>query len=446
MKKKIEMEVKNPNAAGIDIGSRSHFVAVGQKDEEVKEFGVYHSDHIAIVTYLQSHQIKTIAMESTGSYWQSLYVVLLENNFDVILVPGSQTRGFRKTDVKDARQLQQLHSLGIVSSCFLPDNFTNKMRELCRHRKTLVSDAARFTNRMQKCLRMMNLRLDVVLADITGVSGMKIIKAILEGQRDGSMLATLADSRVRKSKETIADALQGNFQDQLLYQLKDNLEAYEFLQSKINGVDKKIAKLGEEVPIINDIKSEEVILTKKQIRGKNQPQIPIQRISYQLYGTDLSAIKGVSVNTLLTLVSEVGSSINKFRNSKSFVSWLRLAPNNKISGGKKLSSRTPKGSNPLAIALRDAANVIGNQKTNELNLVSFFKKIAFKKGRGAAITATARKLATIIFNMIQKKEPYNPHLHEAIKMKIKAKKMDAAKVLLKKSGFIIIDNEGVIMS
>lgn len=247
MKERIEMEVKNPFAAGIDVGSKSHFVAVGQNADQIKEFGVYHSDHKAIVEYLTTNNIRTIAMESTGSYWQSLYCVLAENEFEVLLVPGSQTKGFRKTDVKDARQLQQLHSLGILSSCFLPDSFTQRLRELARHRKSLIQDSAKYVNRMQKNLRMMNLRLDVVISDVVGVSGIAIIKAILDGERDGSKLAMFANSRVKKSKEEIADALQGNFHKEILIELKDNYDLFSFIQNKINKLDKDIDELCQEV-------------------------------------------------------------------------------------------------------------------------------------------------------------------------------------------------------
>jgi hypothetical protein len=247
MKEKIEMEVKNPFAAGIDVGSKSHYVAVGQNADQVKEFGVYHSDHVAIVKYLRANNIKTVAMESTGSYWQSLYFVLAENEFDVLLVPGSQTKGFRKTDVKDARQLQQLHSLGILSSCFLPDAFTQRLRELSRHRKTLIQDSTRYVNRMQKNLRMMNLRLDVVISDIVGVSGMAIIKAILDGERDGAKLSMYANSRVKKSKEEIADALQGNFHKEILVELRDNYDLFCFIQNKIQRIDTEIMELCNEV-------------------------------------------------------------------------------------------------------------------------------------------------------------------------------------------------------
>jgi transposase len=443
MKDKIEMQIKNPNACGIDIGSRSHFVAVGQSKEDVREFGVSHSEHLKLIDFLIQNEVKTVAMESTGSYWQSLFLVLTQAGFETLLVSGAQTKGFRKTDVKDARQLQQLHSLGMLSSCFLPDEFTGKIRELCRHRKSLIKDCSKYSNRIQKCLRLMNLRLDVVISDINGVTGSKIISAILDGERDPMQLASLSDKRIRKTKEEIADALVGNFKDELLYELRDVNEIYCKIQEKIKLLDGKT----EEVLIASTKQIElpkEVSLAKKQLKGKNQPKIKIQELCYKLYGTDLSAIPGLGPNTLLSIVTELGTAVGKFRNSKSFVSWLRLAPNNKISGGKVLSSHTPKGANPLTIALRDASNVIGNQKSGELS--HFFKRIGLKKGRSAAITATARKMATIIFKMIKDKVPYEPSIPSYILEKIAEKKLRNLKRMAMEHGFLLIDNQGVALS
>jgi transposase len=440
-KETIKLEVVNHNAAGIDIGSASHYVAVGQNLSDVKEFGISHSDHLKLIVFLKERQVRTIAMESTGSYWQSLFLVLSEEGFDLLLVPGSQVKSFRKTDVKDARHIQQLHALGLLNSCFLPDDFTIKVRELARHRKSLIEDSSRYINRMQKCLRLMNLRLDVVINDIVGVSGKAIIESILAGERDPKVLASLANGRVKKTKEQIADALHGNFKPELMYELRDNWDLYNFIQQKIQKTDDEISQMlessTEHIPFDKNIQ-----LAKKQLKGKNQPRFEIQKLSYKLFGVDLSAIAGVSVNTLLSFVSEVGTSLGKFENSKAFVSWLRLTPNNKVSGNKVISSKTPKGKSILARAFRDAANVIGNQKNG--HLTNFFKKIGLRKGRGAAITATARKLATIMYNMVTKKIEYNPILPSHIQEKIKEKTIRKAKEIMAKHGFIVIDNQGVV--
>lgn len=444
MKDTVEMKVVNPNSGGIDVGSRSHHVAVGQNIDDVKEFGVSHTEHLAILRFLHSRDVKTIAMESTGSYWQSLYLVLIASGIEVLLVPGSQTKGFRKTDVKDARQLQQLHSLGLLTSCFLPDDFTSRVRELSRHRKSLIRDCSKYTNRIQKCLRLMNIRLDVVISDINGVTGTKIIEAILRGEIDPIMLASYSDKRIKRTKEEIADALHGNFQEELMYELKDVFELYKIIQEKLGLLDQKLSQILNQGTEHLTFEDDKVELAKKQVNGKNQPKIDVQKIAYKLYGTDLSAIPGLGTNTLLSIITEIGTSIDKFPNAKSFVSWLRLAPNNKISGGKILSSRTPKGQNPLSIALRDCANVIGNQKSG--NLQSFFKRISMKKGRCAAITATARKLGTILFKMIKDKVPYEPSTPSYILEKVAERKLKNLKKMAVEHGFLLIDNQGVALS
>ena len=407
-RQKIEsMPILRQHAAGIDVGSKSHYVAVGQdQQKDVAVFGVYSTDHQKLIGFLHDHKIETVAMESTGSYWQSLFSALQNAGFEVLLVSGHQTKNVRaKTDVKDCVWIQKLHSLGLLRGCFLPDKHTATMRTLQRHRGFLVEEAGKMSNKMQKALRLMNVRLDVVLSDITGKSGMAIIKAILAGEREGHKLSQLADKRVKKSKTEIAKALVGDWDDVLLYELQDCYDLYYTLQEKIKSVDLKIEHLLEE--FTEDVVIEpDVVLTKKQTKGKNQPKFDLPTLSYKYYGVDLFAIESVSSSTILTLISEIGHGIYKFHSAKAFASFLRLAPNNKVSGGKVISSRTPKGSNRLALALRNAAHTIDRKKDGALT--RFFKRVAYKKGRGAAITATARKIAVIIWNMIVKKQPYEP--------------------------------------
>ena len=218
MKNYEKMKIVNPDAAGIDVGSKSHFVALGQSDEDVKEFGVYTKDHNELIEFLHLHNIRTIAMESTGSYWQTLFYALQEAGFEVVLVSGHQTKNVRaKTDVKDCQWIQKLHSLGLLRGVFLPTEETSRLRILHRHRSSLVEESSKMTNKMQKALRLMNLRLDIVISDITGKTGMAIIEAILKGERNGSNMAMLADSRVKKSREEIANALQGHWSEEYLF-------------------------------------------------------------------------------------------------------------------------------------------------------------------------------------------------------------------------------------
>jgi len=438
MKKFENMPIINTQAAGIDIGSKSHFVAVGQDPhKDVREFGVYSLDHENMIEYLHAHQITTIAMESTGSYWQTLFFALQEAGFEVLLVTGHQTKNIRaKTDVKDSVWIQKLHSLGLLRGCFLPDKHTSKMRHLYRHRISLIESASKMTNKMQKAMRMMNLRLDVAINDITGKTGVKIIEAILQGERDGTVLSQLADPRVRKSKQEIANALQGQWNQELLYELEDCYDIYKMLQEKLSVCDQKLEHLLEEFTqdIFFDEKTE---LKKKQTKGKNQPKFNISEMSYKYYGVDLLAIESISSSTVLTLICEVGYGIYKFKTAKQFASFLRLAPNNRVSGGKVISSRTPKGSNKLALALRNAANTI--DRTKDGALTRFFKRVAYKKGRGAAITATARKMAVIIWNMITKKEPYQPMETAHYQQKIKEKTITAFKKKMKQLNITLND-------
>lgn len=407
MEEKISMKIHNPFAAGIDIGSRSHFVAVGQDLKHVREFGVYTSDHFKIIEFLKEHSIQTIAMESTGNYWQTLFAALQSAGFDVYLVSGKQIKNVKgKTDIKDCMWIQRLHSLGLLTSSFLPAEHIDQIRTYHRHRQTLNEECAKMLNKMQKSLRLMNIRLDVAISDISGKSGMSIISAILGGERDGKVLSELVHSSVKKSKVEIALAMQGQWKEELLYELKDCYSLYNIYQDKLLKCDVQIEKLLKKYLKKNKIASTPAITLKKKSISKNQPQIDLSNLSYQYTGVDLYQIEGMSHSTVMAFIAEVGRDIYKFPTSKHFTAWLRLAPRNKVSGGKVLSSRTPKGANRLAIALRNAANTVGQLKQGAIS--SFFKRIAFKKGRMAAITATARKMATIMWNMVIYKQQYKP--------------------------------------
>jgi hypothetical protein len=270
MEKFEKMQILNPNAAGIDVGSKSHFVAIGQNEKDVYEFGVYSKDHLLLINMLMQNRITSIAMESTGSYWQTLFYALQKAGFEVLLVSGHQTKNVRaKTDVKDCQWIQKLHSLGLLRGSFLPSEQTARIRILHRHRSSLVDESAKMTNKMQKALRLMNFRLDVAISDITGKSGIAIIEAIINGERNGVILAQLADPRVRKSKEEIANALQGQWSYEYLYELKDCYDIYKILIGKIKEIDLQIEKMLLEFTKNNTINTDPALLTKKQLKGKN---------------------------------------------------------------------------------------------------------------------------------------------------------------------------------
>jgi len=433
-KKNVKMEVVNPNAAGIDIGSRSHLVAVGQGNQDVKEFGVYNVDLQAISTWLKENEVKTVAMESTGTYWQNLFAVLQAEGFQVILCNGKFTKNIKgkKSDVQDCQWIQKLHTLGLLSGSFLPDEATEQLRTYCRHRANLVDNAADTARKLQKYLRLLNLRLDVVVNDITGLTGLKIIDSICKGEINPQKLAKLRNGNCKKSEEEIAKALQTNGRKDYLFALRHEYQMYLNIQAKIVECDAEIEKMLTQQINNDDDKRQHFVDKKVHKRiNKNTPRnIDINLLSYQYFeGVDLLAIEGVSYSTVLTLMSEVGNGIHKFETAKQFASWCRLTPNNKISGGKVLSSRIPKGSNRVKIALRNAANAIGNLKGTALS--DFFNRISHRKGRSAAISATARKLSVIIWNMVVKKVPYTPQTEYQF-LDQKRKKIAAMKKLIAK--------------
>lgn len=435
-KRKLKLDVVNPHAAGIDVGSRSHFVAITQEVEDVREFGVYAEDLRTLVKWLLDNKVTSVAMESTGTYWQSLFTELQTAGMEVVLANGKFTKNIKgkKTDVLDCIWIQKLHTLGLLSSSFLPDEATEKLRTYCRHRAELIASAAKCTLRMQKNLRLLNLRLDVVVKDITGLTGLKIVEAICSGQTDAKTLAAFRHGNCRKSEEEIAKALQSNKREDFLFALKQEFAQYQYFQKQIEECDEEIKKQLND--FISQDETKKALFTEAKVHkriNKNAPKnIDLNLIAYQYFdGIDLLAIQGVSHATVLTLMSEVGpEGIRKFDTAKQFASWLRLCPNKKVSGGKILSSRTPKGSNRLKIALRQAANAIGNLKDN--HLTNFFNRVCFRKGRPAAISATARKLAIIIWNMIIKHQPFNPpDLYEYLDQKRKRKVRELQKQIAK---------------
>jgi transposase len=431
-KRKLEMEIINPNAAGIDIGSRSHFVAINQDLSDVREFGVYAQDMKELLKWLLENDVKTVAMESTGSYWQNLFTELQNSAIEVILTNGKFTKNIqgKKTDVLDCMWIQKLHTLGLLRGSFLPDLQTEHLRTLVRHRGNLIDSTSKASKRMAQNMRLMNLRLDVVVKDIVGLTGLRIINAICNGQTSGEELAKLRHGNCKKSEKEIAKALQSNNRQDYLFVLKQELQKYQDAQRLILECDMEVKKLLDEFINQDDVKKSLCIDKKVHKRiNKNTPKnIDLNLISYQYFdGIDLYAIEGFSHGTVLTLMSELGENgILKFQNAQHFTSWLRLAPNNKVSGGRILSSRTPKGSNRLKIALRQAANSIGNLKDTHLS--NFFNRIAYRKGRAVAVSATARKVATILWNMLYKKQQYNPPtVYEYLDQKRKRKVIELQK-------------------
>ena len=379
-------------------------MAIGQQDSDVREFGVYAEDLKALCNWLLENKITSAALESTGAYWQNLYVELINSGIQVVLTSGRFTKNMnrKKRDVRDChgvarRWIQKLHSLGLLPSSFLPDHLTEKLRTYTRHRANMIDQKADASHKMQKFLKLLNFRLDVVVRDVTGLTGLKIIEDICNGIIDPEELAKNRHYNCRKSEEEIAKALVSNEREDYIFVLAQEFERHQFYLQQIEKCDQKITSFLEETLEKSTVETPEA----KPFKRNNKNSInglDLNKVAFQYFeGVDLYQIPGVSHSTILSIMSEIGpEGFTKFPTAKHFASWLRLAPNNKISGGQTLSNRIPKGSGRLKIALRNAANAVGNLKESDLG--KFFKKIAFKKGRQAAITATARKIAVIIWN------------------------------------------------
>ncbi|MFN0156370.1 MAG: IS110 family transposase [Gaiella sp.] len=391
------------NAAGIDIGAGSHYVAIPQgRDPEgcdVREFGAFTADLYALAEWLRRCGIETVAMESTGVYWIPLFELLAERGLEVRLVDPRQLKNVpgRKSDVLDCQWIQQLHTFGLLSAAFRPDDQICVLRSYLRQRAMLVSYASHHIQHVQKALEQMNLKLTRVVSDVTGVTGMRIIRAILDGQRDPRALAGLRDRRCQHDEATIARALEGNWRLEHLFALRQAVELLDFYQQQIVACDREIeAYLGQ-----LDAKNGGSPLPARPRTSKpsrTTPTFDVRNHLYRLTGVDLTRIDGIDAHTALKVVAEIGVDMSRWPTEGHFASWLSLAPGTKVSGGKKLSGRTKPSASRAAAALRLAARSLYHSKSA---LGAFFRRLKARLGAPKAITATAHKLARLIYRMIK---------------------------------------------
>ena len=420
--RRSKLTIAHPDAAGIDIGSQVHYVAVPEDRAEVsvRSFGAYTAQLDELVQWFKDCGIKTVAMESTGVYWIPLYQKLEEAGLEVLLVDARQAKHVpgRKSDVQDCQWLQQLHTYGLLRAAFRPEDSVCRLRTLQRHRKNLVECGAMWVQHLQKALNEMNLHLHHVLSDISGLSGLKILDAILAGERDPRKLASLADHRVQKSQAQIEAALTGDYRPELLFVLSQSLHNYRQIQQQITECDLSIEKqLAEMTDCKSPSQASEPTPQSPDLglgkpRKRKAPvalEISLAGHLKRILGVNLTTIPGLNVLAILTLVSEIGTNMTKWRNEKAFVSWLGLSPNNKISGQRVLSSRTRKVVNRAATILRLAAMILGKTNTP---LGSFYRRKRAQLGAPKAITATARKLGCLIYRLIKNGQDYNePDIH-----------------------------------
>lgn len=413
----IPMTVVNPHAAGIDVGDTLHAVAVpADRDEQpVRTFGTMSSDLQEIACWLEKCGIDTIALESTGVYWKPLFSYLIDRGFEVYLVNAHHVRNVtgRKTDQGDAQWLQQLHSCGLLKTSYLPDSEQESLRTLVRHRRTLTTESSRFVLRMQKALELMNIKLHTVISDLTGKTGTAIVEAIIAGERNPAAFLPLIDGRIKADHEVIVKSLEGHWRSEQLFTLEESYSCYKFFQERIKKCDQAIETQLRKYAAIQQAATEEIKNEPPPIKKKNRKAPPFDTRSFvtDIFGVDVLAIYGLSEISALEILAETGTDMSKWHSEKHFVSWLNLCPNNKVSGGKLLSSRlSRKKPNAASQAFRMAANSV--QRSDHW-LGDYFRRMKSKGGNKYAIVATANKMAAIYYKMVRNKLAFSPlDLHQ----------------------------------
>ena len=393
----------HPNAAGIDIGSAAHFVAVPPErdDEPVREFASFPAHLHRLADWLDACGVDTVAMESTGVYWIPLYELLESRGFTVLLVNARHVKNVsgRKSDVLDCQWLQQLMSFGLLRGAFRPADQVCELRSLSRQRTMLLRSQGRFVQHMQKALTQMNIQLANVISDVAGETGQRILRAIVAGERDGRALAQLRNARIRASEDEIAKSLQGNWRAEHLFALKQALDAFDFCGTQLAECDAQIQAQLQALHVREDAPAQ----GKKRGRARNAPKFDLRTQLFQMCGVDLTRIDGIDVTTALAVVSEVGADLSKFPSDKHFASWLGLCPGTKITGGKVMSGKTKRCANRAAQALRLAAAAL---RSSQSALGAYYRRLCARMDKPKAVTAAAHKLARLIYAMLTHGQEY----------------------------------------
>jgi transposase len=389
----------NLNAAAIDVGASSHFVAVppGRDATDVREFGTFTADLHRLADWLTHCGVDTVVMESTGVYWIPLFEILEERGFTVRLVDARHVKHVsgRKSDVLDCQWLQQLHTYGLLQGAFRPTEEIAVLRSYLRQRAMLIRYAAAHVQHMQKALQQMNVLLPQVVRDITGLTGLTIIRAIVAGEQDPQVLARHRDYRCKRSGEEIAQSLTGNYRAEHVFALTQALALYDSYQAQIARCDQQIEQyLARFTPVTTELPPPGPA---KQ-HNKNDLAFDVQTYLYQITGVDLTRIDGIGASTALTVLSEIGTDMSRWPSVKHFTSWLGLCPGTKVSGGKVLGRKTKPAANRAAAALRAAAVSLAR---SESALGAYYRRLAARVGKAQAVTATAHKLARLIYSMLR---------------------------------------------
>jgi transposase len=396
------MPTVHPNAAAIDVGATMHMAAVraDRTPEPVRSFGTFTTDLHRLADWFTECGVETVVMESTSVYWIPIFELLDARGFAVFLVNARDAKHVpgRKTDVSDAQWLQRLHSYGLLRASFRPKGLIAELRAYVRQRERLLEYAASHIQHMQKALTEMNLQLHHVVADVTGATGLRIIRAILAGERDPKVLARLRDYRCHASAETIEKALTGNYRAEHLFTLEQALALYEAYHEKVSACDARIEAVLKDLSIGRGHSSASLPSSHRRTDQANGLAFDVRAALFAVLGKDITPIDGLGPYLSLKLIAECGDELSAWPSAKHFTSWLGLAPNNKISGGKMLSSRTRRCGSRTAALLRLAAVTVGRTDTA---LGAFYRRLSARIGKAKAVTATARKIAVLFYNAVR---------------------------------------------
>jgi transposase len=428
----------NPRAAGIDIGSASHWVALDPSlsQQPVREFAAYTRDLQALADWLVEHKIQTVAMEATGVYWIALFEVLRERGLEVCLVDARATKQVagRKSDISDCQWIQELHSYGLLKQAFVPEAQIATLRSYVRQRDRWVVDASRAIQHMQQALELMNVKLTEVVNDITGTTGLAIIDRILTGERDAERLSELRNGRCAHSQEEIARALLGSWREEHLFALAQARDYYRYLGERIAACDVQIAAAMKTCANPEEPKSEPPKVGKRDTSA-HPFSFDAHGHCFQMTGVDLTAIAGVGANTVLTVLSETGTELSAWRSERAFGSWLGLAPNPRKSGGRVVRSGTKPGAQRAATAFRLAARSLSNSKSA---LGAFYRRLRARIGAPKAITATAYKIAKLFYRMLKSKQPYQDIGQAAYDERFRARRLRSLHRMATELGFNLV--------
>ena len=398
-----KLEVMHPDAAGIDVGGSVHYVAVGNHaaPETVRKFGCYTVELNAMADWLQQCGVKIVAMESTGVYWIPLYELLERRGFEVMLVDARHVKGVhgRKSDVLDCQWLQQLLSYGLLRAAFRPHEQFCALRELNRLRSRTLRDQGRSVQHMQKAMTLMNIQLGRAISDVAGVTGQKIVRAIVAGERDPQELAAYRDRRIKASEEEIAASLQGTWRAEHLFALKQALATFDFCAVQLAECEGEIEQVMQQL----HAHAGQPAKGKKRGRAKNAPKFDVREHLFKMCGVDVTRVDGIDVSTALTVISETGTDLSRFASDKHFASWLGLCPGTRISGGRVLGSGTKHSVNRATQAFKQAAAAL---RTSQSALGAYFRRLCARMDKAKAVTAAAHKLARLFYALMTRGQEY----------------------------------------